>query len=222
MASVGSLEPLQNPLTRVGANRLQGVNWKHDLVTNSCDWDEAAQYYVNDLVFSPLNGGAYVMRGGDTAPFATVVRGGDDPSLAPGMWEALAPYGVSAYESNTPAVTAGGAGLYVVAATGSVSVPPESVWQVTWQGTATGGTGAGGVMTAADIATWTVTATGGAGATVAVLTKNPTVGVASHSWGMTAVVVAGATGTPTVTLTGAYAGTVQAITVPRLTLVRLA
>ena len=214
--SSGSLEPLQNPLSRVGVLRT-GVNLWHNPLLNDAYWVLEAQYFVNDLVLSPANGGAYVMIGGPDA--LTCVRGGDEPSVdGTGVWVSLATDGVSNFSTAAPDVT-GATNVYTVTASGTLSgAATSSTWLVNWQGTATGGTTAG-TMSVDDIATWTVTPTG-TGAVVGIMTVSPTVGVASHSWGQSVVVVCGTTGTPSIAVTGAYAGTVQTVTA-RVTFTRL-
>ena len=214
---MGSLEPLRNPVTRTSILR-NAVNLIKNPLDNTPVWNEELQYFANDLVISPVNGGAYVFWGGPEG--LTTIRGGDEPSILPLYWWRLTQTGVQDSASVVPTVTAGG-GVYTVSGESLTDVAPNGVYLVVWQGTATGGSDAGS-MSAADIATWTITPTG-AGAVPQILTVSPTVGVASHSWGMSATVVVGdATEDPTnsISITGAYAGTAQAITA-RVTYVRL-
>ena len=214
---MGSLEPLRNPVTRTTILR-NAVNLIKNPITNEPVWNVALQYFSNDLVISPVNSGAYVFWGGRDG--LTSIRGGNDPSDNPEFWWRLTQTGVQDSATVAPEVSAGD-GVYTVTGESLTDAAPNGVYLVVWQGTATGGSDAGS-MSAADIATWTITPTG-AGAVPQVLTVSPTVGAASHSWGMSATVVVGdATEDPTnsIAITGAYAGTAQAIT-PRVTYIRL-
>lgn len=217
---VGGLESLRNPLNSVDVLR-GGVNlWKNPLDGTST-WLAEVQYFVNSLVTDPTTGGAFVMCGGPDG--LTAIRGGDAPNdSATGVWESLATYGVSDFTSITsaddPALTVAGAGnVYTVTNGTLLDLAPGSSWLVTWQGTAAGGSGAGGAMTAADIATWTVTPTG-VGAVTAAFTVCPVVGATSLTFAGSVVVKCGAAAVgppvvnPQLSVSGAYAGTVQTVT----------
>jgi hypothetical protein len=91
-----ALDPLKNPM-----ERLKSLPTMMALRKNPADnlpyWDVAIQYYVNDVVLSEIDEGAYVMSGaGDTLEESAVaVRGGPDPANdTDGNWVALAPSGV--------------------------------------------------------------------------------------------------------------------------------
>jgi hypothetical protein len=213
--STGVLDSLQNPLSRVNVLR-DGVNLVKSPLDGTTTWGSLRQYYINDLVTSSINGGAYVMSGGLSG--STCVRGGDDPSIytvdvSGGVWTSLSQVGPSNFalfnstSAPAPTVTAGGAGVYTVANASLTNLAPDSVWLVSWQGTAT----SAGVSVAADVATWTFTPSG-AGALPASVTVLPRVDAGSTSWSfsVSAIVVCGA-GTPSIVVTGAYAGTIQAI-----------
>jgi len=90
-----ALDPLKNPLERF-TSLPTSVSLRKNPADNSPFWDPTIQYYANDLVLSAVDGGAHVMSGiGNTlAESETVVRGGDDPSVAGGNWISLVPDGV--------------------------------------------------------------------------------------------------------------------------------
>ena len=91
-----SLDPLKNPLERFKSLPTT-MNWRKNPTDNSAYWSPDIQYYVNDVVLSGVDEGAYVMNGaGDTlVDSATSVRGGDDPAQdTTGNWATLAPAGV--------------------------------------------------------------------------------------------------------------------------------
>jgi len=100
---MASLESLKDPVSRLGilgTAGSQSASWRRGEVTNASDWDDTKQYYLNDMVFSGIDGGAYVMTGGPTAfgaPPVTAVKGGEDPSLAwlvdGSVWEPVAAFG---------------------------------------------------------------------------------------------------------------------------------
>jgi len=120
---MASLESLKNPVTRLGVLGTAGsqsASIRRNEVNNSNIWDVAKQYYLNDIAFSAIDGGAYVMDGGPTiggaAPL-TAVLGGDDPATdwvvgAPPVWVPLAPNGPRVVEpagAQSATVVAGGA-----------------------------------------------------------------------------------------------------------------
>jgi len=101
---MASLESLKNPVTRLGVlgtAASQSSSFRRNEVDNSDIWDVTKQYYLNDTVFSGIDGGAYVFSGGATtlsAPPLTSILGGDDPatdwtSNAAPVWVPLAGYG---------------------------------------------------------------------------------------------------------------------------------
>jgi len=100
---MASLESLRDPLARLGVLGTAGsqsASWRRGEVGNASDWDETKQYYLNDMVFSAVDGGAYVMTGGPTglnAAPVTAVKGGDDPAASwlfgGSVWEPVAAFG---------------------------------------------------------------------------------------------------------------------------------
>lgn len=101
---MASLESLKDPLLRLGVLGTAGSqssSFRRNEVNNADVWDPTKQYYLNDVAFSAIDGGAYVMEGGTTVGGAapiTAVLGGSDPaddwvSNAPNKWVPLAPYG---------------------------------------------------------------------------------------------------------------------------------
>lgn len=99
---MASLESLRNPLSRLavlGTEGSQSTSWRRNEVTNASDWDVSKQYYLNDMVFSGVDGGAYVMTGGPVVSGSpvTAVLGGEDPAIAwaseGSLWEPAAAYG---------------------------------------------------------------------------------------------------------------------------------
>jgi hypothetical protein len=101
---MASLESLKNPVTRLGVLGTAGsqsASFRRNEVNNSNIWDSTKQYYLNDVVFSAVDGGAYVMDGGATAssaPPLTSHLGGNDPAIdwansASPIWVPLAANG---------------------------------------------------------------------------------------------------------------------------------
>jgi len=120
---MASLESLKNPVTRLGVLGTAGsqsASFRRNEVNNSNIWDATKQYYLNDIVFSAIDGGAYVMDGGATllsaAPL-TAILGGDDPAVdwvsgASPVWVPLAANGPRVVEpanAQSATVVAGGA-----------------------------------------------------------------------------------------------------------------
>ncbi len=83
---MASLESLKNPVTRLGVlgtAASQSASFRRNEVNNGDIWDVTKQYYLNDMVFSEIDGGAYVFSGGATvggAPPQTSILGGVDPA----------------------------------------------------------------------------------------------------------------------------------------------
>lgn len=101
---MASLESLKDPLLRLGVLGTAGSqssSFRRNEDNNADVWDATKQYYLNDVAFSAIDGGAYVMEGGTTALGAapiTAVLGGSDPATdwiqnVPNKWVPLAPYG---------------------------------------------------------------------------------------------------------------------------------
>jgi hypothetical protein len=101
---MASLESLKDPLQRLGilgTAGSQSASFRRNEVNNADVWDVTKQYYLNDVAFSGVDGGAYVMQGGSTVGGAapiTAVLGGVDPANdwilnVPNKWVPLAPNG---------------------------------------------------------------------------------------------------------------------------------
>lgn len=120
---MASLESLKNPVTRLGVLGTAGSqssSFRRNEVNNSDIWDATKQYYLNDVVFSAIDGGAYVMSGGPTlasAPPVTAILGGADPATewtgnAGSPWVPMASLGPRVVEPagvQSATVVAGGA-----------------------------------------------------------------------------------------------------------------
>lgn len=123
---MASLESLKNPVSRLGilgTAASQSASFRRNEVNNSDIWDVTKQYYLNDMAFSEIDGGAYVFSGGATtqsAPPQTSILGGDDPatdwtSNADPVWVPLAGFGPRVVEPT------GVQGATLVAAGGAIS-----------------------------------------------------------------------------------------------------
>lgn len=139
-----ALESLSNALQSLGAQPYVMNLRSQNAVTNDTTWDAATQYFINDMVRSPLNGGMYVYEAwdpitGDNTPSCIVSA--NDPSTAAGRADGWAPtqsVGLDSVAQTTAVVTGtGGAagaltvplGLgYTLAAAGGLGV--VSVWLV--------------------------------------------------------------------------------------------
>ena len=217
---MGSLESLTNPVSRLAALP-DAMNVNKNTNDNSPYWDVLAQYYVNDLVFSSVNEGAYLMVGppigpGGVAPLS--VRGGVDPALDDsGMWVKTSQMSWKNDFNPTIAVPAAAATVLVVSANASYPALPTYSYAVTFSGTYTCPL----VTTADDWATWTWTPSG-AGAVPLVVDLLPKVGVAATNFSVSGVMTMGAAVAPpaldVITLTGAKAAAGQ---VPTYTNVRV-
>lgn len=120
---MASLESLKNPVTRLGVLGTAGSqssSFRRNEVNNSDIWDITKQYYLNDVVFSAIDGGAYVMSGGPTLASAapvTAILGGADPATAwtggaGSPWVPMAPAGPRAVEpAGVQSATLGGGGV---------------------------------------------------------------------------------------------------------------
>jgi hypothetical protein len=213
---MASLESLSNPLERTGVLP-QSVNLNINPLTGDATWDVARQYFQNDMVISGIDGGAYVLNS-----TSTTFLGGVDPSLdGTTNWQKTFPNGVSYFDSIVPTFATGGAGsTYVVTAVGPTPnkylAPAGSVWQITWQGTATS---AGPALAATDVLTLGFTADG-AGAVSQSVNIAPFVGAQATSFGGACVVEVGTGGTGIV-VSGAYPAANAQTLVGRLTFVRV-
>jgi hypothetical protein len=138
-----SLDPLKNPLERL-KSLPTGMNWRKNPLTNDPTWSGDIQYYANDVVFDPVDEGAYVMTGSGAtlADSETAVRGGFPPSGdTTGNWVSLAPSGVGLanYQLATaPSFTMTPAAAGVVTVVGGDLVIPAiatgfQIWHFTLQ-----------------------------------------------------------------------------------------
>jgi hypothetical protein len=89
-----ALESLSNPLQALGAQPYVMNLRSQNAVTNEVTWDAATQYFINDVVRSPLTGGMYVYEAwdpitGDNTPSCIVSA--NDPSSAGGRADGWAP-----------------------------------------------------------------------------------------------------------------------------------
>lgn len=201
---MAALDSLYNPVSRL-AVLPDAMNVNKDPTTNSLYWDVASQYYLNDVVLSAVNGGAYVMRGGDTLLGAAPplsVRGGDDPAVdATGIWTRLSQSSWEGPPATALTFAVGAAASAVVAVTAGAAYPVVDgyTYSVQFQGSVTGA----GAQTVADYTTWTFTPNGD-GAVPVTVDVLPRVGVASRNFSISANVTVPALGT-TITLSGAKA-----------------
>jgi len=220
-----SLQPLANPQSRF-ASLPTSMSWRKNPTDNLPVWSSQIQYYVNDVVLSPLDSGAYVMSGAGAtlADSETVVRGGDDPAIdyTAGNWRSLGAAGVGWNNWDQFAPTFAAlipAGPVVAATNGVATEAPDSTWLVTFQGTQTRPL----VFAATDLLTLTFTPSGVGATPVSVLVPTPPVGAAaSQPFSVSAVVtLPPALTTLTITVSGTTAGQNNTITGALWTLVRL-
>jgi len=162
-------------------------------------WDADVQYFLNDIVFSPINDGAYIMIGGSSGPtVASSFRGGNDPSTEPDWWAPLTQFGsqTSGGALQTVTATPGTAGAIVLTGAGSslAAARDSTAYLVTVQGTVTG---AANPMTTASYLKWTVTASGTA-AISGLYTVVPDTTSASMGFSFSVIVKTGTTTPPAV------------------------
>jgi hypothetical protein len=227
---MASLESLKNPVTRLGilgTAASQSASFRRNEVDNSDIWDVTKQYYLNDMVFSGLDGGAYVFSGGATllsAPPQTSILGGNDPATdwtsdATPVWVPLAGYGPRVVEPagvQSATVIAGGAFAFtdcslIQAAVGLNVALGNANYMAHVQMTVT----FAAVATAAEWFNLTLSPTGGTAAPAVAVTVVPAVGVALQNVSVSAYVPLAADGTTTsIVLTGAMnAASVLAATI---------
>jgi hypothetical protein len=207
---MASLESLANPLERLSVLPTT-MNLRKNPLTGLPVWDASIQYYLNDMVISQIDGGAYVFSGGVAPNEQTTIRGGVDPSAdATGKWIKTFPNGVSYYDSLNPTVADGGAGAYTIT-NGSLTVPEGSEWFVSVQSTTT----SVAPLVADQVVSWTMTGSGAGGSAVQwdVLPRADATALTTHWSGSGYVSVGTGAGPFTLALTGSYAGAVQTATV---------
>jgi hypothetical protein len=212
---MASLESLSNPLERLTVLPTT-MNLRKNPATGLPYWDATIQYFINDVVISPITEGAYICSGGTQDQSA--VRGGVDPSAdTTGVWWSTTVQGVSnsaVFTSAAPIV--GAANVITLPAGSTLNAPAGSTWLVSLNGS----TSCPLAITAADYSTYTFTAAG-AGGVGAVLDIQPLVGPTAQRWSSSATLTVGAGGT--ITVAGAYAGQVPTVaTGLRITYVRIA
>jgi hypothetical protein len=216
---MASLESLKNPVTRLGVLGTAGsqsASFRRNEVNNSNVWDATKQYYLNDIAFSAIDGGAYVMDGGITVGSAaplTAILGGDDPATdwtasAAAIWVPLAGNGPRVVEpagAQSATLVAGGAITFtncnlLQAAVGTSVILGDTNFMAHVQFAIT----FSAVATAAEWFNLTLTPTGGTVTPAVAVTVVPAVGVALQNVSVSAYVPLAADGTTTsIVLTGA-------------------
>jgi hypothetical protein len=219
---MASLESLKNPVTRLGVlgtAASQSASFRRNEVNNGDIWDVTKQYYLNDMVFSEIDGGAYVFSGGATAggaPPQTSILGGVDPATdwfnGNSVWVPLATLGPRVVEptgTQSATVSAPPAGAFAFV---NCNLEQESVGDATnfplgsanymahVQMTVT----LSSVATAAEWFTLTFTPTLGTAAPAVSVTVVPAVGLAAQNVSVSAYVPLATDGTTeSIVLTGA-------------------
>jgi hypothetical protein len=225
---MASLESLKNPVQRLGVlgtAASQTASFRRNEVGNSDVWDATKQYYLNDIAFSDLDGGAYVFEGGATAGSAaplTSILGGVDPAAdwfsANAVWVPLASWGPRVVESpsaspQSATVAAGGAITFVncdlTQANLGANIPlgyANYMAQIQFSLVLTP-VGPATAIVAADWANLTLTPTGGTAAAARVVTVQPltsAAGATTNNVALSVYVPLAADGTTTsIVLTGA-------------------
>lgn len=224
---MASLESLANPLERI-ATLPTTVNLRVNPITNSPEWNATIQYFLNDIVISPIDGGAYIWGGGLAVNPITCVLGGADPSDVGGgsEWIKFATNGVNTYSTLSPvyvAVAGAGATTYTLTVAGAnvLDVPAGSEWLVNIQAVGT----APLALTAVDCVEWTVVGSG-AGGTTAVADMLPRADLVSTStrWASGLVVEIGVDAGPktlTVQAVRGAGGQQIALSAVKITCIRL-
>ena len=177
-----ALESLSNPLQALAAQPYVMNLRSQDATTNDAEWSATTQYFINDMVRSPLTGGMYVLEAWDgAANTPSCVLSVNDPSSAAGAADGWAPTqgaglrSVSQLAAAVQGVAAGAAGALTVTGgltlTLPAALPTASTWLVKLDYTAT--LTGGGAFVAAENVVWTVTPNGTA----------PTARVCTHVFG---------------------------------------
>jgi len=219
---MASLESLKNPVQRLGVlgtAASQSASFRRNEVGNSDIWDVTKQYYLNDIAFSDLDGGAYVFEGGPTvgtAAPATSILGGPDPALswlAPNpIWVPLAGYGPRVVEpagaQSATLSAAGGVLTFVNCALIQADLGANTpVGYANYMAHVQMAVTFSAVATAAEWFNLTLTPTGGTVTPSRVVTVIPAVGVALQNVSVSVYVPLAADGTTTsIALTGAMNG----------------
>jgi hypothetical protein len=90
-----ALESLSNPLQALAAQPYVMNLRSQTALTNDVTWDAATQYFLNDVVRSPLTGGMYVYEGWDQATATSLpytILSVNDPASALGAADGWAPF----------------------------------------------------------------------------------------------------------------------------------
>jgi hypothetical protein len=169
-----ALESLSNPLQALSAQPYVMNLRSQNAATNNVTWNQDTQYFLNDVVRSPLTGGMYVFEAFDQAldaDTAWTILSANDPSSLLGAVEGWAPFqgaGLRSVAQTSAAVTgvaAGAAGA--LGATAGLTHPISllglgvvSRWLVTLDYTASLTGAPAPAFAATEWATWTVSANG--------------------------------------------------------------
>jgi hypothetical protein len=184
--NIMALESLSNPLQAL-ASLPYAMNLRsQDATTNNAEWSATTQYFINDVVRSPLTGGLYVYEAWDGAQnLSSAIVSANDPSSVGGQaegWASAQGNGLKTVDQNSAAVTgvaAGAAGSLGATAGLTLTllnpIGVASTWLVKLDYNATL-TGAG-AFAATEWVVWTTTTNGAA----------PTVRVCNHVFGAGAV-----------------------------------
>lgn len=162
-----ALESLSNSLQALGAQPYVMNLRSQDATTNDVTWSATTQYFINDVVRSPTNGGMYVYEAWDGAQnLPSSLLGGVDPASAGGSAAGWAPTqgaGLKTVVQASSAVTGGtAAAALVIGSSLSLTLLAPlgvvSTWLVKLDYTAslTGGA----AFAATEWASWTVTPNG--------------------------------------------------------------
>ena len=217
---MASLESLKNPVTRLGVlgtAASQSASFRRNEVNNGDIWDVTKQYYLNDMVFSEIDGGAYVFSGGATvggAPPQTSILGGVDPATdwfnGNSVWVPLATLGPRVVEpTGTQSATAatGGAFAFVncnLEQGGVGNATNFPLGSANYMAHVQMTVNFGSLATAAEWFTLTFTPTGGTVAPAVAVTVVPAVGLAAQNVSVSAYVPLATDGTTDeIVLTGA-------------------
>ena len=216
---MASLESLKNPVTRLGVLGVaasQSASFRRNEVGNSDIWDATKQYYLNDIAFSDLDGGAYVMEGGATVGAAaplTSILGGVDPAAdwigANPVWVPLAGFGPRVVEpagaQSATLAGAGGALTFVNCALLQADVGANvPLGYTNYMAHVQMAVTFSAVATAAEWFNLTLAPTGGTVTPSRAVTVTPAVGVALQNVSVSVYVPLAADGTTTsIVLTGA-------------------
>jgi hypothetical protein len=184
--NIMALESLSNPLQALAVLPYAMNLRSQDATTNNAEWSATTQYFINDVVRSPLTGGLYVYEAWDGAQnLPSAIVSANDPSSVGGQaegWASAQGNGLKTVDQNSAAVTgvaAGAAGSLGATAGLTLTllnpIGVASTWLVKLDYNATL-TGAG-AFAATEWVVWTTTTNGAA----------PTVRVCNHIFGAGAV-----------------------------------